>query len=252
MSALVLIDPEVVAGPVRFTTTSMEVKLDIEADEKDSTTFGSSGWRTNLAGLRKGSLEASGYWDASPPETGALSADADLFATLGGAQQPAIITPTGADGSVAYIMGVRRGSMKLWDKIGEMAPFVAGLWGDGQVARGNLIHPATALRTGSGSGNGVQLGTVASGRNLLVALNVVTVGGTTPALTLTVQRDDNVGFTTPTTVTTLGPVSAPTSSLVLVPGPITPDDRYRVTWTLTGTTPTARFAVAVGITPPTP
>lgn len=47
---------------------------------------------------------------------------------------------------------------------------------------------------------------------------------------------------------TLGPVSAPTSSLTVVAGPITPDDRYRVTWTLTGTTPTARFAVAVGIT----
>lgn len=251
MAAFVLVDAEVVVGPLRLTTTSNEVKLDLNAEVKDATTYGSSGWRVNKAGLRQGSVECMGFMDTEPPEAGALAQEAELWGGLGGAQQAAVVTPTAADGSVAYIMGVRRGSLKLFDKIGEVAPFVAGIWGDGQVARGALIHPATVLRTGAGTGAGAIVGAVPAGRQLLVAMNVVTLGGTTPALTLTVQRDDNVGFTTPTTVATLGPVSVPTASLVAVAGAIT-DDRYRVTWTLTGTTPTARFVVAVGITPPAP
>ena len=120
--------------------------------------------------------------------------------------------------------------------------------GDGVLGRGALIHPASTTRTGNGTGNAVVLGTVATGQRLLVAIHVLTVSGTTPALTLTVQRDDGAGFASPTTVVTTGSLSAPTSSLTVVDGPITPDDRYRVIWTLTGTSPVARFAVAVATT----
>jgi hypothetical protein len=248
MAALVLTDAEIVAGPLRMGGIANEVSLDLEADALDATVFTSQGWKTMVGGLRNATVEASGFYNVDPIETGAVGPDAQLWSELGGAQVPVTLSPTGLDGSVAYIVPTRRGSISLFGKVGNLAPFGSTMWGDGQVARGTLIHPATVLRTTTGNGVGAILGTVPAGRNLLAAIHVLAITGTTPQLTLTVQRDDNAGFTTPTTVATLGPLSAPSSSLTVVAGPITPDDRYRVIWTLTGTTPSARFAVAVGTT----
>lgn len=249
MAVLAFTDAEILAGTLRLTGRSNEVDLNLEGNENDVTTFDSGGWKEVAGGIRSAASSVAGFFDSGPVEAGALNFDEQLLAQVGGAQVPLTIAPTKADGSVAYIVPIKRGSLSVLGPVGDVAPFSSDMWGDGAVARGALIHPANVLRTAGGTGNGVQLGTVPTGRSLLVALHVLAVTGTTPALTITVQRDDNVGFTTPTTVTTLGPVSAATSSLVAVPGPITPDDRYRITWTLTGTTPSARFAVAVGITP---
>ena len=249
MTALSLLDAEILAGPLRMGTVSNQVTLGLEADQLDTTVFTSGGWMSSIAGLKDSTVEVSGFFDASPPETGALAPDTQIWSEIGGAQVPVTICPTAADLSVAYIVPTKRGDVTLFGKIGEVAPFASSMWGDGAAARGQLIHPANVVRTTSGTGSTSILGTIPAGRSLLVAIHVLTVTGTTPQLTLTVQRDDNGGFASPTTAATLGPVSAPTSSLTVVPGPITPDDRYRVTWTLTGTTPTARFAVAVGTTP---
>lgn len=248
MTVLALVNAEILAGPLRVSGQSNEVMLDLEAKELDQTVFTSQGWREVAAGLKSAKVETKGFMLVAPAETGAVNPDAQLWSELGGGQVPVTVAPTGVDGSVAYVVPTRRGQIDLFGKVGELAPFGSSMWGDGATGRGALIHPATVVRTAGGTGNGVQLGTVAADHSLLVAIHVLTVTGTGPALTITVQRDDNVGFTTPTTVTTLGPVSAPTHALVPVAGPITPDDRYRITWTLTGTTPSARFAVAVGIT----
>lgn len=248
MAALALLDAEILAGPLRIGARGNMVKFDLDSAKLDTTVFTSGGWEESIQGLKKAEIETSGLFDAAPTETGALGPDAQLWSELGGTQLPVTISPTGADLSVAYIIPTRRGSISLFGKVGDVAPYASSMWGDGPSARGQLIHPATVLRTTGGTGSTSILGTLATGRSLLVAIHVLTVSGTTPALTITVQRDDNAGFTTPTTVATLGPVSAPTAQLTTVAGPITPDDRYRVTWTLTGTTPTARFAVAVGTT----
>lgn len=248
MAALALIDAEIVAGPLRLGGQANEVKLDMSAKELDATVFTSGGWTEVAAGLKMAEIEASGYMNPAPLETGALSPDAQMWNELGGAQVPVTICPTAADLSVAYIVPTRRGKISLFGKVGELAPFGSTMWGDGAAARGQLIHPANVVRSAGGTGSTAVLGTVPAGRSLLAAIHVLAVTGTGPALTITVQRDDNAGFTTPTTVATLGPISAPTAQLTTVVGPITPDDRYRVTWTLTGTTPTARFAVAVGTT----
>lgn len=248
MAALVLLDAEILAGPLRLGGVSNEVKLDLSAKELDKTVFTSGGWSESAAGLKMAEIESSGFMNPDPIETGAVNPDLQMWSELGGAQLPVTICPTAADLSVAYIVPTRRGKVDLFGKVGELAPFGSSMWGDGAAARGQLIHPATVTRTAGGTGSTAILGTVPTGRSLLVAIHVLAVTGTTPALTLTVQRDDNAGFTSATTVATLGPVSTATAQLSTIAGPITPDDRYRVTWTLTGTTPNARFAVAVGLT----
>lgn len=248
MAALAFLDAEILAGPLRIGARGNMVKLDFDSAKLDTTVFTSGGWEESIQGLKKAEVETSGFFDAAPTETGALAPDAQLWSELGGSQLPVTVSPTGADLSTAYIVPTRRGSISLFGKVGDVAPYASSMWADSGAGRGVLIHPATVTRTTSGTGSTSILGTLATGRSLLVALHVLAVSGTTPALTLTVQRDDNAGFTTPTTVATLGPISAPTAQLTTVAGPITPDDRYRVIWTLTGTTPVARFAVAVGTT----
>jgi hypothetical protein len=249
MSALALLDAEILAGPLRMGANSNSIKVDLETAEKDVTCFASGGWETLIGGLRKSTIEVSGFFDASPAEAGAVASDAQLWSELGGAQLPVTTGPTGVDLAVVYIVPTRRGKISLFGKVGDVAPFASTMWGDGSIGRGQLIHPANVVRTAGGTGSTAILGTVPAGRNLLVAIHVVSVSGTTPSLSITVQRDDNAGFASPVTVTTASGVTGPASSLNVFPGPITPDDRYRVTWTLTGTTPAARFAVAVGLTP---
>lgn len=249
MAVYALTDAEILAGPLRLTGRSNEVDLALDVTALDKTTFDSSGWRELLGGLKMAKASTAGLYDADVVESGALNFDSELFSELGGSQYPLTICPVKTDGGVAYIGGIRRANLAQFGNVGELAAYRSDMWGDGVFARGALIHPANVLRTATAVGTAVTLGTVASGRSIVAAIHVLAVTGTSPQLTVVVQRDDNSGFTSPTTVATLGPVSAPTSSLTVVAGPITPDDRYRVSYTISGTNPSARFAAAVGITP---
>lgn len=246
MSAIAMLDAEVLVGTIRMGWVANKVELSSKHAALDATVYASGGAKAYQAGLRETMCKVEGFYDSTPSETGALAPDAEQFAQLGN-QVPVTLTPTGADLSTAYIFNARKLSVGLFGKVGTLHPFDSELAGDGQLARGQLIHPANVTRTAGGTGSTSILGTIATGRNLFVSMHVVTITGTTPALTLTVQRDDNAGFSSPVTVATLGPVSTTGSQLTIVPGPITPDDRYRLVWTLTGTTPVARFAVAVGV-----
>lgn len=248
MGVLTWADAEILSGPYRLTRRSNKVDLELGATELDVTNFDSGGWMESIGGLSVASSSVDGFYDASALEAGALALDEQLFSELAAARFPLTIAPTKADGSVAYVAGVKRGSLKLFGQIGDVASFSSDMWGDGRVGRGNLIHPADTTETAGGNGTGVQLGATVAGQSLLAAVHVVAVSGTSPELTVTVESDDNGSFTTPATVATTGAVSAPTSLLAVVGGPIT-DDWYRVTWTLTGTTPVARFAAAVALSP---
>jgi len=250
MAVFAFTDPEILAGPVRLTPRANVVNFELEAAALDVTNFNSSGWTEVIAGRKSAMATLSGHYDADVIETGALNFDSQLFTELGGSQVPFTITATKDDGSTAYIGGVKRGSLAMFGDEGEVAPFSTDMWGDGVVGRGALIHPANVLRTSSGTGTAVVLGTVASTRKLVAAIHILAVSAdASPQLTVTIQRDDGAGFGSPTTVLSVGPVAAPTSSLSVISGAITPDDRYRVSYTISGTNPSMRFAAAVGITP---
>lgn len=250
MAAFTFTDAEILAGPVRLTPRAKVVDLSLECAALDVTNFDSDGWTELAAGRASAMVKIAGHYDAAAIETGAVNFDAQLFTELGGSQVPFTISATKADGSVAYIGGIKRGALAVLGNEGDVAPFSTDMWGDGVFGRGALIHPANVLRTSSGTGTAVTLGTVAATRKLVAAIHILAVtADASPQLTVVIQRDDGAGFASPTTVATLGPVSAPDSSLTVVAGPITPDDRYRVSYTISGTNPSMRFAAAVGVTP---
>lgn len=245
MTAQALIDAELVAGPLRLGGVSNETKLELEADELDATVFTSGGWRAIVAGEKKGMVESAGFMDFTAFESGALIPDAELWSQIsGGGQIPVTVAPSSAALSTAYVLTARRGKIDLFGKVGELAHYGSTLIGDGATGRGALIHPATITRNSSGSQPIYVLGTVPAGRSVLIAIHILTV--TTGTFQVTVNSDDNAGFTSPTGVANLGPVSVPTSVLVAIPGPVT-DDRYLVTWTPSGSA-VGRFVVAIAAT----
>lgn len=248
MAPLSFVDAEILAGPFRLTGRSNAVDFELTATDLDVTTFDSGGWTEVIGGIARTATSIDGFFDAAAIETGGLTLDQQLFSELAGSQLPLTIAPTKTDGSVAYIAGTKRGSLKYFGTIGEPAPFSSDMWGDGLVGRGNLIRPASSTVTASGNGTGVQLGAAASGQYLVYAYHVLSLDGTSPTIDLTIESDDNSGFTTAATVHNTGAISTPSAAYLTAAGPIT-DDYYRVTWTLGGTSPEVRFAVAVGLSP---
>ena len=248
MAVLSMTDVEILAGPYRLTGRSNTVDLELEAVARDCTNFDSGGWNEFIGGIKSAAVSVDGFYDASPLETGALTLDEQLFSELGGAVAPVTIAPTKADGSVAYVTGFTRGQLALFGSVGDVAPFQSDMWGQGEVGRGYLIHPANTTETAGGTGTGQQVGAASASQSVVIGIHVTAISGTTPSLDITVESDDNAGFASAATVLNTGAITTTTSSLTVVSGPVT-DDYYRITWTLSGTSPVARFSVAVGITP---
>lgn len=102
-------------------------------------------------------------------------------------------------------------------------------WGADFDTRGRLVAGkvlAIGQKTADGNEAGVQLGQIASGKKLVALLHApITAAGT---LVVTIQSDDNSGFTTPTTRLTFATLATtPTWQLLTLDGPIT-DDWWRV------------------------
>ena len=113
------------------------------------------------------------------------------------------------------------------------------------VVRGTSLHPPGTARTATGNGTAVQVGAVASGRQMYAALHVLSVSGTaTPTLTVKVQSD-TVGFGSATDQITFTAATAVGGQISRVAGPIT-DDYWRASWTISGTNPSFLFVVVVG------
>lgn len=235
------------AGGVDLTGQSNKVELSAEYEEKDTTTFGSTDasgeiWKEVVAGLGSASAQASGFWEAGD----ASKVDNDMWSTLG-AIGPWTICPLAAtDGSLAYVLSALRTSYSLLGAPGEVAPYAAQAKSTWPLARGKVIHPVGTARSTTGTGTITQLGAVATGRSMYVSLHVVSASGTTPSLTVAIQSAATVGFGSPTTRATFTAATTPGGQVTRITGPVT-DEYWRVSYTISGTTPSFLFACAAGI-----
>lgn len=245
MAVLPLTDATILVGGTNLTGQSNQTELKFEADELDGTTFGSGGWRSRVGGLRASALDVKGFFAA-----GDISLPDDaLFANLGNSV-PASVSPVApAVGGLAYLLRGTRGRYKWGDQIGALLPFEASMDGDDPAARG--VYGSAGVKTATGNGTGLNLGAIPAGSQLVVALHVIAVSGTTPTLTVTVQSDDANTFATPTTQATFTAVtgSGAGSAQYLLASPAATETWFRVNHTIGGTTPSFEFYVTVGIAP---
>lgn len=239
MAVFALTNALILAGGHNLTTRANRVELATSAATSDVTTFASAGWREWITSIKDVDLSVSGFWES----------DDFAWPNLGVADVPFTVAPTPADSGPAYNFAGTVLSYEQFGAVGDPAPFSLEASGRGYgLARGALLHPHTVTRTASGTGTATLVGTVPAGKRLVVALHVLSAAGTTPSLTVTVQRDDNAGFTSPVTAHTFTAATTAGSQYATVPGPITPDNYYRVTWAISGTTPSFTFSAFAGLT----
>lgn len=239
------------AGGCDLTSQNNKVEMSGEYEEKETTTWGSYDAASGkiakevIAGLWAGKITASGFWDAND-----LSLVDDTMWAARGARRAWTMAPVGAsEGSLAYLTHTVHTSYQLLGQVGDVAPWQASMSGTGTMGRGQIASAPGTARTATGSATILDLGAagIPSGRNVLASLHVLSVSGTsTPTFTASVQSAATVGFASPTTRITFTAATAIDGQWQTLAGPIT--DRYwRLTWTISGTTPSFLVAAAIGI-----
>lgn len=223
-----------------LSATANQVELKVSAADLTATTFSSGGWEEHLAGLRSTEASVQGYW-----ATGLNSVDGHLSGVTGAASQPLTIAPTASDGATA-LMGKAISLDYQWGgDVGSLIEYQASGKGAGAFQHGTVMHPGNVNRTATGVGTARQLGTIASGAKLYAVLHVLSMSGTSPTLDVVIQSGASAGTATTTRVTFTQATAAGAQWLELS-GPIT-DDWWRCSYSIGGTTPSVRFAVALAI-----
>ncbi len=221
-----------------YTTDTNAANVSIEAAQLDATTFNSGGWTELAGGLKTVNLAYSGFWSSG--------ADQRAYIDVDGATTRAVtFGPVETEGSPAYMFEARNTNYTMGGQVGELMPFSVSAVGSSSqgVVRGQLAK-AKGNVSGTGAlGTGVNLGAVSSTQFLYATFHVFSPPGT--SITIQVQSDDNSGFTTATTVATIGPLTAVGGTwMTRVAGPIT-DTWYR--FNVSSITGTFSVAGALGI-----
>ena len=217
--------------------------LDYKADVKDITVFNNTSHK-RLGGIKTVMSKHEGVWQA-----GVGLVDDALFNNLGLANVPITVCPTtGAVGEPCYSFDALQTDYAPALKMDDALRFSVSAEGsDGQnLVRCTVMHNGAEIATGNGSI--IQLGAVTSLQNLFGWLHVLAESGTSsPTLNVIVQSAATGGFGSPTTRITFNAATGiGYQSANPVAGPIT-DQYWRVSWTISGSTPSFTFVVSLGI-----
>ena len=193
-------------------------------------------------GLLSPQFSAKGFYSASVAASG--EPDAVLFPRLHSdvTSWPVTVCPpqapgaaAGADGNLAYTMWGAEFSYEISASHGELLPYTFKKLprSGGTITRDTILLPrATVSATTTGTGR--DLGAITASQRLVATLHVFAINGGSWVLTL--ESDDNSGFTTPTTRATFTAVtSAPNRQQQTANGAIT-DNWWRFVLTKTGGT----------------
>lgn len=186
----------------------------------------------------------SGFWDSS------MDVDDALLKRIGLAGVPFMHTSdSNAQYATAYFFNAGAAEYTPDFTHGEVLKFSSSVHGDSgdPLIAGRLLETGVTARTATGTtGTAQQLGAVPSGGRVWAAIHVVEMLGTAPSVTFTVKSAAAVGFSTPTTHITSSAFTAAGSALLSAVGPVT-NTWWRVDYTISGTTPQCKFAIAVGV-----
>lgn len=241
---LVLTGCRIFAGSADLTSSSNKVEVSAEAEEKEVTNFASGGWKEVRGGLLSSKMSAGGQWEAFDLS----KVDDETWADLGTLIPFTVFPDVATEGSPAYFTQALRRTYSLFDAVGEVSPWQAEVSGTWPVVRGASLENPGTPRTATGTGTAVQLGVIPAGKRLYAALHVLSVAGTAaPTITVKVQADNASGFPSPLDQITFTAATAIGSQIARTAVGALADDWYRVSYTITGTTPSFLFVVTAGI-----
>jgi hypothetical protein len=243
MGKFVLTNVRLFTGGADLTGASNKVELTTKIEEKETTNYGSQGYKELLGGLASAELQGEGQWEAGDPS----KVDDAAWVQLGGLGAWSVGPNGAAVGGLAYLTKALRCDYKLGDAVGEVAPWTSSGKSSWPLARGQFAHPPGTARTASGTGTGLNLGAVTVGRRMYAALHVLSVAGTTPSITGRVESSVDNSFASPTTRLTFTAANTVSGEILRTDGTAITDTWWRVAWTITGTTPSFLFASTLGI-----
>jgi hypothetical protein len=193
-------------------------------------------------GLIIPSVDLGGFYSAGAGEPDAVIAPrVGLLGTHDKTTWPLSLCPpnapsaaAGALGNIAYTVGGAVIAYELGEKHGDSLPYkLKNEPRSGDRVYRQYIVLDKSSRAATTTGTGYQLGAVTALQQIVCTLHMFGVTGGT--WTLTVESDDNSGFTTPVTRITMTAATAVTRELKVLAGAIT-DDWWRVVLTKSGGT----------------
>ncbi|WP_433232402.1 hypothetical protein ACQP2H_10535 [Micromonospora sp. CA-248260] len=247
MAKFVMHNTRIFAGAADLTGVSNKVEVSSEVEEKEVTAFnpveGQPAWKEVLGGLASTKISGEGQWEAGDPS----KVDNESWSGLGAVGAWTICPTAASSGNLAYFTNGLRTSYEVGGKVGDVAPWKAEASGTWPLVRGVSLHSPGTPRTATGSAPGVLHVAVPAGKQLYAALHVLSVAGTgSPSLTVVVESDDAVGFPSPATRLSFAAATA-VGSQILRSANTNTDTYYRVSYTISGTTPSFLFMVSVGV-----
>lgn len=204
-----------------FTTDTNQGQLNNSAAALDATTFGSNGWQENAYGLKSFDFAYSGFWQSALAD----AVDVEAFGDIA-VERPHTWGLKEVEGSPAFMFNAAKTAYNIGGEVGPLAPFSLQSNGTDKYGaiRGQLAKAKGAMNATGLLGSVVNLGAVAANQYLYATFHIFTAGTTA---TIQVQSDDNGGMASPTTVATIGPLTARGGTFMArVAGPIT-DTFYR-------------------------
>ncbi|KAB8162922.1 hypothetical protein FH609_004125 [Streptomyces sp. 3MP-14] len=241
--SFVLLDARLFTGGADLSGHSNKIELSGETEDKDVTNYRSDGWTEVLGGLASAEISGAGQWEAGDPGM----VDDVSWSMLGGIGAWTVCPTDSTPGALAYFTRALRADYTLGESVGEVAPWSGTAKSSWPLVRGVIEHPPGIARTADGSSAGVELGPVPAGGRLYAVLHVLSAAGTTPSLTVTVESSGDDEFEEPATVLTLDAATEPGGQVVRTAGDAVTDGWFRVSWEITGTSPSFLFVVALGI-----
>jgi hypothetical protein len=202
VASLSLTDATTWIGGYDFTTNLNEISLNTSVDDLDATTFGGGGYRARKGGLRTVESSLAGFWESATLD----APDPQIFTNIGTADRVVTMAYDDAETSTAYMFQAGKFSYDMFGEVGALTPFNVSMMGTNPVGlvRGQVTKAKANVSATGATGTGVNLGNVSASQYLYATLHVFSAGTT---ITVTVQSDDNAGFTTPTTRITFGPIT---------------------------------------------
>jgi hypothetical protein len=246
---VLLDDCRIWLGPYDLSGSARSVQCSVSKAELGDSRFGDTA-ETFFPGLEQVNLSLSGLYASSTLANG--EPDPVIFGYFDTftAGVPLVLCPpdapaatAGAAGNICFAVVGPPFSYETFGAHGELMPYtVATRPHSGySLTRGTIVFPKTAI-TSTTTGTGYQLGALTATQRLVATLHAFAAAAAD--YTVTIESDDNSGFTSATTRATFTATTAVSTEVKTVSGPVT-DDYWRAVLTRTGGNLTAAVTLSI-------
>lgn len=241
--AKAILDARIYLAECDLSGTANAAALNLKTDVVECTAF-SDAYKDKLAGMTDVICDVSGFFSA---EATTGNPDTKMFTQLGLSNALlTMATGAGAFGETAYFFRpVLTQYTPLEGKVGDVAAFKLHGEGTGELIKGSILIPKTALVL-TGAGAGLELGALSAAETIYCGLHIFEVSGTLPTLDLLLESDVDDNWSSATTQITFAEKSAVGFDWQTKAGAVA-DTYWRLSYTIGGTLPSFTIAVVAGI-----